>query len=81
MSTALALTDAQARVLRTMLGVGRAVGARATDEVAGYVHSATAKALVRHGLLDHEIGATGRDVFTITDAGRDALGLADSIEG
>lgn len=74
--TALALTAAQERVLRTMLGVGRAVGSRATDEVAGYVHTATAKALVRHGLLSHEVGATGKDVFTLTDAGRDALDLA-----
>lgn len=73
MSTALALTDAQERVLRTMLGVGRAVGARRTDEVAGYVHTATAKALVKHGFLLHEIGATGRDVFTLTAAGYDLL--------
>lgn len=73
MNTALALTDAQERVLRTMCAVARTVGARATDEVAGYVHAATAKHLVDLGLATHEVGATGRDVFKITLAGLDAL--------
>lgn len=68
-----AYTDAQERVLRTFIGVGRCVGSRSTDSGAGYVHSATAKTLAAAGLLTLEEGATGRDVFTITADGRDAL--------
>lgn len=73
MAVAVAFTDAQERVLRTMLGVGRAVGGKATDAGTGFVHAATAKALARDGLLACEVGATGKDVFTLTDAGLDAL--------
>lgn len=73
MSTTLALTDAQERALRTMADGRRTVGSRTTDEVVGYVNTAAAKALVELGLASHEKGATGRDVFTITAAGLDAL--------
>lgn len=72
-TTTLTLTDAQERALRTMSDGRRTVGSRSTDEVVGYVNTAAAKALVDLGLASHEKGATGRDVFTITLAGLDAL--------
>lgn len=79
-TVAVALTDAQERALRTMSGVGRAVGSRATQPETGYVHTGTARTLVEFGFCRHEVGAVvdGRahDVFIITDAGRDALEAA-----
>lgn len=72
-TTTLTLTDAQERALRTMSDGRRTVGSRSTDEVVGYVNTAAAKALVDLGLASYEKGATGRDVFTITLAGLEAL--------
>ncbi len=77
MDVALALTSAQLRALRTMLGVARCVGGRKTDPAAGYVHTATANELVKLGLARHDVGHAGANVFMLTGAGEAAL---ESIE-
>lgn len=69
----MALTDAQERALRTMRGVARCVGGRSTDPAAGYVHTATAKELVRLGLALHDTGHAGAHVFGLSSAGFDLL--------
>lgn len=66
----IALTDAQLRVLGTMMGSGRCVGGPRTEPQSGWVHTRTAAALVDLGLAVEELGATGARVFRATDEGR-----------
>lgn len=70
----LELTDAQWKVLRTFTTCGRCVGSSRTDEETGFVHITAARSLVALGLASEELGAMGKFVFTLSDAGRVILG-------
>lgn len=71
MSTTPTLTEAQWRALVAMTRCARCVGHALTEVQIGYVNTTAARSLVAAGLAREEIGATGANVFVLTDEGWD----------
>lgn len=67
--TTATLTDAQWRALVAMTRSARCVGSTSTDVQVGYVNTIAAQGLVTAGLARQEEGATGKQVFVLTDDG------------